>query len=549
MIPHVLVSGLAASALVSGALASSAPIVKTSYGKVLGTTSEYVDGINVWKNIPHAAPPTGERRFKAPVKPSRWDGVRNATVFGPQCMQPNTGSSIFTIGSDYMSEDCLSVNIWAPANATAGDNLPVYMWIYGGRFYVGSNDVPTYDGASLASQGMIVVTINYRLGVLGFMAHPELSAEAGAHNSSGNYGVLDMISALEWVHEEIAQFGGNPDHITVGGQSAGSSGALDMMYSPLTEGLGVVGVIAETGARGVRDPMMGGASTSYRQKENAENYGQIFLESLNMTSIAELRALNASDLTSYGFSNGIWYEPTPYVNITAFMEPPEWRPVHDGYVLPLGYGESLRQNSHRDVPILTGNNKDESGAEETQDYTLASFKTDFDNLFSYGTKQNLSARFYELYPATTADEADDAVNEFYRDLSRTGTWDWALDWAKGGAQSDVYTYYWTHAPPTEGSGGAFHGSELYYAFHSIPYGATTANWTSTDYAIADRMRAYWANFIKTGNPNGDGLPTWDPSKKNATTMWLGDSWGMGATAESQARINLIRDWFSYNVEW
>ncbi|PYI05209.1 carboxylesterase [Aspergillus sclerotiicarbonarius CBS 121057] len=542
MLPNLLFSGLAASSLAILALADSSRTVSTSYGKVLGSTSDYVDGIHVYKGIPHAAPPTGSRRFRAPEKPDSWEGVRNATVFGLQCPQPNMGASIFTTGNTEMSEDCLSVNVWAPANATAGDDLPVYVWIYGGRFYMGSGDVVTYDGSSLASKGLVVVTLNYRLGVLGFMAHPDLSAES-PHNSSGNYGVLDMISGLQWVHDEIRHFGGNPDHITVGGQSAGSSGALDMMYSPLTADLGVVGVISETGARGVRDPMMGGASTSYRQKKNAENFGEIFLKELNLTSIEELREMDYTDLTEYGYDNGIWYEPTPYVNISAFMEPPEWRPVHDSYVLPMGYGESLRADSHQDVAILTGNNKDESGAEESQAYTLSEYQTDFTNMFG-----NLSTRFFELYPATTADEANNMVNEFYRDLSRTGTWDWARDWAKGGAQSEVYTYYWTHAPPN-GNGGAYHGSELYYAFHTLPYADTTANWTATDYAIADVMQTYWVNFIKTGNPNGPGLTYWPSSKTNATTMWLGNSWGAGRVAESNARIDLIRDWFSQNLEW
>lgn len=534
----VLFSALAAW---TAAASSSNPIANTSYGLVLGTSSEYVDGVTVYKGIPHAASPTGSRRFKAPEKPSSWTGIRNATTFGPQCPQPNMGASIFTTGNDEMSEDCLSVNVWAPANATAGDDLPVYVWIYGGRFYMGSGDVVTYDGSSLASKDMIVVTLNYRLGILGFMAHPDLSAES-PHNSSGNYGVLDMISALTWVHEEIRNFGGNPDHITVGGQSAGSSGALDMMYSPLAKDLGVVGVISETGARGVRDPMMGGASTSYRQKDNAENFGKIFLEELNMTSIEELRNASYESFLEYSMTNGIWYEPTPYVNISAFMEPPEWRPVHDGYVLPLGYGESLRLNSHQDVAILTGNNKDESGASNSQDYTVSEYHTDFTNMFG-----NLSSRFFELYPASNASQADAMVNEYYRDLSRTGTWDWAKDWAAGGAKSDVYTYFWTHAPPN-GNGGAYHGSELYYAFHTLPYADTSSNWTETDYAIADVMQSYWVNFIKNGNPNGEGLTYWPPSKENATTMWLGDSWGAGKVAEP-SRIDLIRSWFSQNVEW
>ncbi|KAJ5720188.1 hypothetical protein N7493_007066 [Penicillium malachiteum] len=524
LLPTIL-AGLLALPLATHA--TSHPVVDTSYGALQGTTSEYLSGVNVWKGIPYAAPPTESRRFRPPGKAESWSGVRNATVFGAQCPQPNMGSSIFTTGAK---------------NATAGDNLPVYFWIYGGRFYMGSGDVSTYDGSALAKKDIIVVTINYRLGVLGYMAHPELSAES-PHNSSGNYGVLDMISALAWVHDEIASFGGDPDQITVGGQSAGSSGALDMMFSPLTEGLGVAGIISETGARGVRDPMMGGASTSYRQKNNAENYGEIFLKDLNLTSIVELRNVSYETLNDYATTNGIWYESTDLVNVSAYMEPPEWRPVHDGYVLPLGYGESLRFNKHHDVPILTGNNKDESGASTDPGYTVSSYLTDFADVFG-----NLSSEFFKLFPANSTTEANKMVNEIYRDISRTGTWDWANDWTSGGAKSDVYTYFWTHAPPN-GNGGAYHGSELYYAFHSLPYADTSANWTQTDYEIAAKMNSYWANFIKTGSPNGAGLPYWAPSKANQTTMWLGDSWGSRSVAQSQKVIDFIRDWFSQNVEW
>ncbi|OJJ42202.1 hypothetical protein ASPZODRAFT_137432 [Penicilliopsis zonata CBS 506.65] len=531
------------SLLGSVALATATPLVKTSYGDLVGTESPYRPGVNVYRGIPYAKPPVGDLRFRAPEKPDNWTGTLNATVFGPQCIQPNTGSSIFTTGDSAQSEDCLYINVWTPENATAGDNLPVYLWMYGGRYYLGSGDVLTYDGSGLAQKDVIVVTFNYRLGVLGFFAHPELSAESG-HNSSGNYGLLDAINALTWVHEEIAAFGGNPEHITVGGQSAGSCSALSMMWSPLTEGLGLKGVIAETGARSVHDPMTGGSSTSYRDKVGAETFGELFLEELNLTSVAELRAMNASDLSSYGYDNDIVYENTQFANLSAFMEPPEFRPVVDGYVLTHTYGDALRLNAHADVPILTGNNADESGADVDPGLTLAEFDEDFSAMFG-----NSSAAAFALYPADNASMADMQNNAIFRDLNRIGTWDWGKDYNAGGAQSNVYTYFWTHAAPT-GSGGAFHGSELYYAFASIPYADTSANWTETDYEVMETMSTYWANFIKHSDPNGDGLAEWPAnSADNHTCMWLGNQFQAGMLADPVERIDFFMDWFATQRQW
>ncbi|KAJ5930386.1 hypothetical protein N7466_005879 [Penicillium verhagenii] len=526
------------------AFSASSSIVSTSYGKLLGTKSEYRKDVSVFKGIPFAAPPTGDLRFRAPEGPTSWKGVRNATVFGPQCYQPNSGSSIFTTGSSEMSEDCLYANVWVPPNTTSHDKLPVYLYMYGGRYYMGSGDVSTYDGSGLAEKGVIVVTFNYRLGLLGFFAHPELSAESG-HNSSGNYGLLDAVAALKWVHEEIAAFGGDPERITVGGQSAGSCQALSMMYSPLTDDLGLAGVIAETGARSVRDPMMGGASTSYREKVAAETYGETFLKEQNLTSISALRNASASDLVQYGYTNDDTYENTQFANLSAFMDPPEWRPVLDGYVLKYSYGESLRKNAHQDVPILTGNNADESGASVSPGYTVESYDTDFADMFG-----NISSEAFALYPANTSAAADKQSNAIFRDLNRIGTSDWGNDYTAGVAKSNVFTYFWTWPAPTITDGGAYHGSELYYAFASIPFADTSANWTSTDYKIMDTMSSYWANFIKNGDPNGDGLAEWPAnSAKNATTMWLGTHFRAGMLAEANSKIQFFKKWFSFQPEW
>ncbi|PYH92491.1 carboxylesterase [Aspergillus ellipticus CBS 707.79] len=522
--------------------AASAPIVETTYGKVLGTPSEYRADVNVFKGMPFAAAPTGSERFTPPEKPASWTGVRNATDFGPQCVQISSTASIFTTGSSVMSEDCLSINVWAPANATSDSKLPVYFWIYGGRYFEGSGDVLTYDGSSMATKDIIVVTFNYRLGVLGYFAHPVLSAES-AHNSSGNYGMLDMVAALEWTHENIGAFGGNPDHITVGGQSAGSCGALDMMLSPLAEDLGVVGVIAETGARGTHDPSMASSSTSYRQKEFAEEYGVGILAEMGLSTIEELRETDYETLVNYFSLSTDFYDYTPLANISAFMEPPAWRPVLDGYAMPYSYAETLSRMAHADVPVLTGNNADESGAQTTQDYTVSTYYSTFAEMYG-----NMSTEFFDLFPVSNTSEATDEVNAMYRGLSRVGTWTWALDWYAGGATSDVYTYYWTHAPPIGGQ-GAYHGSELYYAFGVIPYVDETAGWTAEDYEVQEQMSNYWANFIKTGNPNGGNLTHWPASSEDRTTMWLGDSWGASFITESEKRVQFILDYYKTLPAW
>lgn len=200
--------------------------VTTSYGTLQGTTSDLESEVTVYRGIPFATPPVGDLRWTEPTEPAKWDGVRNATAFGADCAQSYSELGLFGSGSEDISEDCLYMNVWAPANATADSNLPVYVWIYGGRFVGGAGSVPTYDGAHLAAKGMIVVNFNYRMGPFGFLAHPDLSAES-PNNSSGNYGLLDQVQALTFLQQEVAAFGGNGSHMTVGGQSAGSASALE----------------------------------------------------------------------------------------------------------------------------------------------------------------------------------------------------------------------------------------------------------------------------------------------------------------------------------
>ncbi|PYH88886.1 carboxylesterase [Aspergillus ellipticus CBS 707.79] len=542
---------LVASAAIQTRSGSDLPVINTTLGDVQGTYSPFRGGNTavVYKGIPFAAPPTGEKRWKEPQAAQPWSGVLNATEFGPQCAQTISSIGIFSSGKNTTSEDCLYLNIWTPNyNETtdlASKNLPVFFWIYGGRFEGGSGDVLTYDGTGLASKDIIVVTINYRLGPFGFLAHPELSAESG-HNSSGNYGILDQQAALRWIHENIANFGGNASQITVGGQSAGSASALDSMWSPLNDGL-VAGVIAESGARGPQDPMTGSAATSHRTKAAAEAQGVEFLKELNVSSIADLRTKVSMDtLLDYDSLSDTTFDDTQFANLSAyFMDPPMWRPNIDGYVLPYDYAQSLDLNAHADVPILTGNNKDESGAETDPGLTVATYKELYSECFL-----NFSSQFFDLYPGETTSQANNNSNALYRDMSRVGTWQWALDWAAGGAKSPVYTYYFTRTPAENPTSGAYHGSELWYTFNNIPYSDySDVTWTPYDYKVAERMSDYWANFIRSGNPNGDGLPHFPPSTETKQTMWLGDSWGSGPISDSEARVEFIESWFATMPEW
>ncbi|RDW87245.1 carboxylic ester hydrolase-18 [Coleophoma crateriformis] len=538
-----LLAGLAASPLALGAALKqrSNQVVTTSYGTLQGATSDLNDAVTVYKGIPFATPPVGNLRWTAPTNPSNWTGVLNATAFGADCAQSYAALSIFGSGSTDISEDCLYLNVWAPANATAESNLPVYVWIYGGRFTGGSGSVPTYDGSHLASKDIVVVTINYRMGPFGFLAHPELSAESG-HNSSGNYGLLDQIQALTFLQSEIAAFGGNPDHMTVGGQSAGSASALDMMYSPLSSGK-IVGCIPESGARGPHDPETYGLATAHRSADAALAAGVEFLADMNVTSIAELRNVSMATLLTADNDMDTVLVGTAFENASAIMEPPAWRPVIDGYVLPYNYGQSLLLDAHGDIPIMTGNNKDESGASPSPGLTLATFKTQFGEMLG-----NLSSTFFELYPADNDTAANNASNDFWRDESRMSTWDWAQAWYAGGAKSNVYVYYFTHAPPNQTS-GAYHGSELWYAFGNIPtfYNLT---WTDFDYALQAQISEYWANFIKTGNPNGGNLTEFPATTTNVSqVMWLGDSTGSSYLTTTTEKAELIQEFFSQQIEF
>ncbi|OBT61241.1 hypothetical protein VE03_09656 [Pseudogymnoascus sp. 23342-1-I1] len=535
----------------SESITDSPEVSVSGRGTLVGNRSEYINSVYNFKNIPYGGAPTGEYRWKHPQHPS-WNGTRDATVFGLPCPQ---------IAVSEYSEDCLTLNIWAPDNVTLNDvedsttaglvgvvptlsnsKLPVYVFFPGG----GAGSLPAYDGAGLAAKGVIVITTNYRLGALGFLAHPELSANSSS-GTSGNYGLVDQQASLHWINENIASFGGDRDRITIGGQSAGASSVLHHINSPLATGL-FNQVIAESGPNWPSDPMLRGDSQSYRGEADAEAHGVEYFKTLNISTIAEARQLPVSDFLAADDMAEAVYATTVFADLVGnlYHEPLLFRPVLDGYVLPASYMTQLQEGNHSIVPVLTGNNRDEDGVVPAPGFSVTNYTSINTQIFG---SVNLTNEFFKLYAAgNSSASADLSSNAFYRDQRRVGTHLWANAYSAGCAKNtsgngtyNVYTYTWTHAPPGEDR-GAYHGSEIPYAFSNLY--ATDAAWTEEDYEIADRLSDYWVNFISNGNPNGNGLPNWPAnSASSATTFQVGDGWGVEPVAD-EARFAFIKGWFS-----
>ena len=429
-----------------------------------------------------------------------------------------------------MSEDCLSLNVWTTA-AWTSDRRPVLVWIHGGRFIMGAGSEPLYDGAALARDGLVVVTLNYRLGVLGFLAAPELSAES-EHGASGNYGLLDQIAGLRWVQDNIAAFGGDPDRVTIAGQSAGGACVQDLVYSPQARGL-FHRAIAESGARHPRDPSLAYLASSYRAREQAEAEGAQYLRDLGAATIEELRALPLRDLLRRNDAD----------QAGGGHQPPLFRPVRDGWVFPVSYAEALATGAQADVPVITGTNKDEDGAAPNPNVSLEDYAASARHRF-----RESAGDYLALYPASTDEQAGLQSAVAARDHARTSTWRWAAEWAAH-ARSPVYTYYWTHVPPGPDaeSAGAYHGSEINYVLNNLY--ATDRPWTAEDHRIADTVSRYVVNFAAAGDPNGPGLPHWAPADPAApATMEIGDHFGPLPVAEPP-RLDFYRRFLASQRPW
>ncbi|MBN2425315.1 MAG: carboxylesterase family protein [Calditrichaceae bacterium] len=468
------------------------PIAKVEQGWLSGTTGSDTS-IMVFKGVPFAAPPVGELRWRAPQPPPAWEGIRKADEYACNCTQ----QMYDTFGpwtAEYqpkgeVCEDCLHLNIWTAAKFE-GEKRPVMVYIPGGAFTGGSGNVPVYNGEHLAKKGLVVVTINYRVGVMGFLAHPELTKES-EQNSSGNYGLLDQVAALEWINKNIASFGGDPDRVTIMGQSAGAMSVNYLTASPLAKGL-FVRAIAQSGFYARLGP---GANLI-----SAEQNGLKFADSMKVSSIEELRAMPAADL------------------MPPKIEGFRFSPIVDGWFLPKSVDEIFTVGEQNDVVTLTGLVADEGSS--GQDYGKVPAE-EFINRVKRQAGDHAN-EILKLYPVSTEAECAESQKAFTRDMSMVAIYLWGKKREKTG-KTNLYTYIFVHQQPgdTRERYQTFHSSELPYVFDNL--NKSPRPWTQEDQKIAQIMSSYWVNFITTGNPNGEGLPEWPSySESPEKIMELGD---------------------------
>jgi len=484
-------------------------LVQTANGPVDGRGVQ-PSGVRIFRGIPFAQPPTGELRWREPQPVKSWNEVRPAVDFGPRCMQARIYSDM-VFRSNGMSEDCLYLNVWTPAKSNS-ERLPVLVYFYGGGFVTGDGSEPRYDGESMARKGIVVVTVNYRLGIFGFLALAELTQES-PHKASGNYGLLDQSAALHWVSENIVNFGGDPKRITIAGESAGSFSVSAQMASPLSRDL-IAGAIGESGAM-----INTGTGISPVSRARAEDEGRKFVTRLG-PDLAALRAVPAERVLAEASSGGM-------TSVGRF-------PLSiDGYFLPEAPAAIYAAGKQAHVPLLAGWNSEELTwrAMLGSDPTPENYKKLLRSLYA-----DQADEAFKVYPATTRDEIIQAATDIAGDrFIAYGAWKWIeLHVRTSGAA--VYRYLYArprpamrpeaakeaepNAPPP--ARGAVHSAEIEYALGNLKLNDVYA-WTDDDYRLSATMQNYFANFIKTGDPNGRGLPEWPPLRgtgENARVMRL-----------------------------
>lgn len=488
------VAAALAACLAVPVAAHAAPVViEAPAGAARGTAD---DGLRVFKGLPFALPPVGERRWRPPAEMPRWEGVRDATRFGASCIQPiRRGPSIYADDTGPTSEDCLTLNIWAPENAR---NAPVFVWIYGGALSGGASRFRMYDGAALARQGLIVVSINYRVGPLGYLAHPELSAESDEH-ISGNYGLLDQIAALRWVNRNIAAFGGDPAQVTIAGESAGALSVMYLMASPRARGL-FQRAIAQS-AYMLSTPELRQARFG---APPAEAVGTWLQGQLHAGSLADLRAMDAQGLTEGAVRAG--YIP--------------WGTI-DGAVLPRQITDIFDSGEQAPVPVLAGFNDGEIRSlrfllPPQPPANAAAYEAAIRN--GYG---DLADTFLRFYPSANLEQSMLAA-------TRDAMYGWTAERlaAKQTALGQPgYLYVFDHGYPAADQAGlhAFHASEIPYVFGTTrrtpeSWPAIPANREEETFSRA--MTEYWASFARTGQPVAAGQPAWRPYGTSRAYMWF-----------------------------
>ncbi len=473
--------------------------------KIANGILEGVDesGVRAFKGIPFAAPPVGVLRWREPQPVTNWTGVRKADKFGPRAMQLPVFSDMM-FRSDGVSEDCLYLNVWTPAK-TATDRLPVLVYFYGGGLIAGDGSEYRYDGEALARRGIVTLTVNYRLGKFGFFSHPELTRES-PHKASGNYGFLDQAAALQWVQRNIAAFGGDPKRVTIAGESAGSYSVSAQMASPLARNL-IAGAIGESGS------LLGSPTATLAE---AEKLGVEMATMIGTQSLAELRAISAQELLEATSKPGIPRFPTTV----------------DGYFFPKSPVAVFAAGQQAQVPLLVGWNSQESGpqgilgkAEPTRENFTDAVKK------MYGDQADALLKVYDA--PTDADVTQTATDMAGDRFIGFGTWKWSDTHTRTGGKP-VYRYLYAQPRPQTRAGGAAakgasHSAEIEYALGNLPTNRVY-DWQPEDYKVSEITQGFFANFVKTGDPNGLGVPQWPAVQpdKPATVMYI--------DAESKAQI-------------
>lgn len=449
---------------------------KVTGGEVQGVVA---DGVASFKGIPFAAPPLGDLRWKAPQPFKPWAGIKKADSFAPGCMQDSGLARMMRAPTNF-SEDCLYLNVWTSAKSK-GEKLPVMVWIYGGGFAVGATNVPLYDGTKFAQKGVVLVSVAYRVGPFGFLAHPELSRESG--KGSGTYGLQDMIAGLRWVKENIKQFGGDPSRVTIFGESAGGIAVSMLAASPPAKGL-FHRVISESGGSFAPVRSDNEAGQNVPSLQLAESAGKSFLEGLGAKDIRAARALSSEQIQKLLSGGGLG----------------RFWPVADGDVLPGDQYELYQAGRFNDTPVLIGTNSDEGAMFVRGSVTPAALEQRIRAGFGPQADTILNA-----YPHATDQEAFKSSKDIFRETAFAWhTWTWArLQWQKG--KGKAYVYYFDHRTPATPD-GANHGSEISFVFQT--QGVLGPPPQPGDATLSDLMNTLWINFAKSGDPNGAGLPNW-----------------------------------------
>jgi para-nitrobenzyl esterase len=500
-----VVVALAVVAFAQSGLAAITDPVKVEQGLLAGTSGSSPD-IRVYRGVPFAAPPVGNLRWKAPQPAGSWQGVRQASEFSNACWQTPypAAAAIYQAKLPPVSEDCLYLNLWTPAKSTK-DRLPVMVWIHGGGFTRGFSGTSSYNGEVLARKGAVIVTINYRLGIFGFFAHPELSAESG-HHASGNYALLDQIAALQWVQKNVAAFGGDPTRVTIFGESAGSWAVNALMASPLAQGL-FQRAIGESG--GLFSPMKtlgeaekegGKLAAGVVPAVSSDAKGESGQSAPASSTLKMLRAKSVEELLKGSDAETV-------------------RAIVDGWVLPQDVATTFAQGKQNDVPLIVGYNADEGT-------TLAPHGANMKaGMFIGGVHQRYGSQadsLLKVYPAASDEQAVSSFYSAYRDQA----FGWEMrTWARMAAKTGhkpAYMYYFSRRPPGPQSARlrAFHASEIAYVFGTFVW---PFPWDATDKKLSDAMTSYWVKFASTGNPNGGNLVKWPAyNAKDDQAMEFGD---------------------------